>query len=69
MNLTVPTGNKDNPVEMVFQAQNRVVLNFYAAKRLALTLAQIIQHHEQEFGPIELNAAKRRVNPPAGGQG
>ena len=63
VNLTVPTGRKEDPVEMVFQANNRVILNCYAAKRLATTLAQIVQHHEQQYGPIELNPAKRRVSP------
>ncbi len=62
INLTVPTGRKEDPVEMVFQANNRVILNCYVAKRLAGTLAQIVQHHEQQSGPIELNAAKRRVD-------
>ena len=61
INLTVPTGRKEDPVEMVFQANNRVILNCYAAKRLAGTLAQIVQHHEQQYGTIELNPAKRRV--------
>ena len=64
INLTVPTGRKDNPVEMVFQANNRVILNCYTAKRLAGTLAQIVQHHEKQYGPIELNPAQRRVSPP-----
>ena len=46
---------------ILFQANNRVVLNYYSAKRLALTLGQIVQRHEQQFGDLKLNAADRTI--------
>ena len=50
---------KDQP-EITFQVNERVILNYYTAKRLALTLGQIIRQHEDQFGPLELDVAKRR---------
>jgi len=51
---------KDGEVRMVFHSDNRIVMNYYSAKRLAMTLSNIIRRHEQEFGELELNAKKRR---------
>ena len=60
LNLIRPTGNKEHPYELVFQANNRLIMSYYSAKRLAITLGQIVRRFEQQFGEIELNAAKRR---------
>ena len=64
LNLIRPTGNKDNPVEVVFQANNRLIMSYYSAKRLAIAVSQIVRRYEQQFGQIELNAAKRRTDQP-----
>lgn len=42
--------------EMVFKVRNQVILNWRGAKRLALTLANLIRQHEERFGEIDLNA-------------
>jgi len=60
LNLIRPTGNKEHPYELVFQVSNRLIMSYYSAKRLAVTLGQIVRRFEQQFGEIELNAAKRR---------
>ena len=60
LNLIRPTGNKENPVELVFQASNRLIMSYFSAKRLAVALGQMVRRYEQQFGEIELNAAKRR---------
>lgn len=52
-----PTPQGDQQV--LFQARQRVIMNYYSAKRLALTLSQIIRQHEQQFGELELDVAKR----------
>jgi len=62
LNLVRPTGNKDNPAELVFQANNRLIMSYFSAKRLAMVLGQIVRRYEQQFGEIELNAAKRRAS-------
>jgi hypothetical protein len=62
LNLIRPTGNKEHPYELVFQANNRLVMSYFSAKRLAIALGQIIRRYEQQFGEVELNAAKRRTD-------
>ena len=50
---------QDKP-EIIFQVNERVILNYYTAKRLAITLSQLIRRHEDQFGELELDVAKRR---------
>jgi hypothetical protein len=50
---------QDQP-EIIFQINERVILNYYTAKRLAITLSQLIRRHEDQFGQLELDVAKRR---------
>lgn len=40
----------------------RLIMNFYTAKRLLSALAMTLQRHEQTFGPIELDI-RRRAQP------
>jgi len=62
LNLIRPSGQQQQGVrEVVFQANNRIIMNYYCAKRLALALGHIIRRFEQEFGELELDAAKRRT--------
>ena len=42
------------------KASQRVVLNFFTAKRLLSALGMTIQRHEQTFGSIELDVRRRR---------
>ena len=46
--------------EVLFQANDRIVMNYYTAKRLAIALGQLVQRHEQQFGELKLNAQERR---------
>ena len=48
--------------EIIFQISDRVILNYYSAKRMAITLSQLIRRHEDQFGELELDVAKRRKN-------
>jgi Protein of unknown function (DUF3467) len=41
------------------KANQRVVLNFFTAKRLLSALGMTIQRHEQTFGSIELDVRRR----------
>ena len=45
--------------EILFKLNDRVVMNYYSAKRLAITLGQIIRRHEDQFGELKLNVAER----------
>ena len=62
MNLVAPTPQGQNQPEILFQISERVIMNYYSAKRLAITLSQLIRRHEEQFGELELDAAKRRKN-------
>ena len=55
-----PPRKDDNTVNCVFTVGDRVVMNYYSAKRLAISLGQQIRRYEDQFGPLELNVAKRR---------
>lgn len=59
INLVGPSQEKDVP-EIIFQVSNRVIMNYYSAKRLAITLSQLIRRHEDQFGELELDMSKRQ---------
>ncbi|MCK4601548.1 MAG: DUF3467 domain-containing protein, partial [Phycisphaerae bacterium] len=60
LNLLNPAAGQKNQGEIVFRVNDRIVLNYYSAKRLAITLSQLIRQHEEQFGDLELDVAKRR---------
>jgi hypothetical protein len=45
----------------------RLIMNFYTAKRLCSALAMTLQRHEGTFGNIELDVRRRAHIPPGGG--
>ena len=60
----------DEPAgEIVFQLSNRVIMNYYSAKRLVLTLGQLIRRYEDQFGELKLNVADRTGGGGTGGTG
>lgn len=52
-----PMGTGDKPVEI----NQRIVLNFYTAKRLLHALHVSVQRHEDVFGDIETDIQKRVI--------
>ena len=59
LNLLTPQNGQEQP-EIVFQINQRVIMNYHSAKRLALTLGQLIRRHEEQFGELELDVVKRQ---------
>ncbi|MFI3272026.1 MAG: DUF3467 domain-containing protein [Pseudomonadota bacterium] len=59
INQTLPSQEAGVSADMILQFNNRVILNHYTAKRLALSLLQSVREHEERFGVIELDVAKR----------
>lgn len=53
LNLPVQA-NPDQGQTMIFSVGSRVVLNWVAAKRLALSLHQAVDAFEQHYGPVEV---------------
>lgn len=60
VNVINPPTTEGQQPEIVFQVTNRVIMNYFSAKRLALTLGQLITRHEQQFGELELDVSKRQ---------
>jgi len=61
VNLVNPSQQQEGgSPEIVFQVNNRVIMNYFSAKRLALTLGQLIHRHEEQFGTLELDVSKRQ---------
>lgn len=65
MNMPVPT--PDNKPMLVFDVGSRVVLNWRGAKRLAISLGQVIRQFEEHNGEIPLNAPGQGGGGGAGG--
>jgi hypothetical protein len=55
--VVTPTGPE--PVNMT----HRVVINFVTAKKLAEVMRVVVARHEQAFGQIEVDPARRMRNP------
>ena len=52
MNLPMP--GQDNQPVLVFGVGSRVVMNWQGAKRLAISLGQVVRQHEERNGEISL---------------
>ncbi len=62
LNMVVPNPqgqNADVAGDILFQVNNRLILNYYTAKRLALSLGQIVRGYEEKFGELKLNVSDR----------
>lgn len=53
--VNMPTPTPDNKPMLVFDVSSRIVMNWRGAKRLAITLGQVIRQYEQANGEINLN--------------
>lgn len=52
----VPEGAKEKADgQITFTVGNRVIINYHTAKRLAITLGQIVRMREEQFGEIKLD--------------
>ena len=49
----------------VLNINQRVIMNFFTAKRLLGALHQAVHRHEQAFGPLEVDFRKRVASPPS----
>lgn len=62
MNLPVPGPNNQDPV-LVFSVGSRVVMNWAGAKRLAISLGQVVRQFEERSGEINLGQQQRSGGP------
>jgi hypothetical protein len=61
MNLPMPAQNNE-PV-LVFAVGSRVVMNWRGAKRLAISLGQVIRQFEERNGVIDLGQGQQQGGP------
>ena len=61
MNLPVP--GQDNRPALLFTVGSRVVMNWRGAKRLAISLGQVIRQFEEANGEIQLNPPQAKNAP------
>lgn len=62
LNMVVPNPqgqSGDIAGDILFQVNNRLILNYFTAKRLALSLGQLVRGYEEKFGELKLNVADR----------
>jgi len=60
LNVVRPASDQQEQPEILFKTSHRVILNYYSAKRLAITLSRLVRKHEDQFGELELDVANRR---------
>ena len=60
LNLVTPAQEQGAQPEILFKANERIVMNYFSAKRLALTRGQLIRRYEDQFGELQLDVAKRQ---------
>lgn len=65
--INLPTPTPDNSPALLFSVGSRVVLNWRGAKRLAISLGQVIRQFEEANGEIDLNATPGKNAGPGGG--
>jgi hypothetical protein len=61
LNLIGPAAQPQGQPQILFKVNQRVVMNYFSVKRLAITLSQLIRRHEEQFGELELDVTKRRA--------
>lgn len=57
-NPNTPPGQP--PQQMLFRVTDRVIMSYGNAKRLSLSLQQLIKRFEQQFGEIPVNAGPKK---------
>ena len=53
-NMPNPSAQQPGQPVMLFKVTDRVILSYSNAKRLAMSLTQLIKRHEQQFGEIQV---------------
>lgn len=58
--MNLPAPSPDNQPTLLFSVGSRVVMNWRGAKRLAISLGQVIRQFEEANGEIQLNPQPQR---------
>src|SRR4051812_34064439 len=55
-------GQAAGGAQLLFKVTDRVVMTYTNAKRLAMSLGQLIKRYEQQFGELPVQPGQRREN-------
>ena len=55
-----PNPQGGQQAQLLFKVTDRVIMNYSVAKRLAVSLSQLIKRYEQQFGEIAMQPGQRR---------
>jgi hypothetical protein len=59
-NMPNPNPNAPGGAQLLFKVTDRAILSYTNAKRLAMSLTQLIKRYEQQFGEINVQGGQRR---------
>ena len=59
-NMPNPNPNPQAGAQLLFKVTDRAILSYANAKRLAMSLAQLIKRYEQQFGEIPVQGQQKR---------
>ena len=62
LNVLNPASQQQEMPEIIFSIDQRIIMNYYSVKRLAITLSQLIRRHEEQFGELQLDVNARRTS-------
>jgi hypothetical protein len=63
LELGILSNDEVHPDDFTFEVTTRAYMNVIEAKKLAMTLNQLIDRYEQSFGNVELDPRKRMKKP------
>lgn len=58
--MNLPMAGPDNQPTLLFSVGSRVVMNWSGAKRLAMSLAQVVRQYEERNGEIQLQGGRQQ---------
>jgi hypothetical protein len=58
-NMPNPNPNAPGGASLLFKVTDRAILSYTNAKRLAMSLTQLIKRYEQQFGEIPMGGQRR----------
>ena len=59
-NMANPNNQGQQQQQLLFKVTDRVILTYVNAKRLAMSLGQLIKRYEQQFGELPLQPGQRK---------
>ncbi len=63
--MNIPMQMPDQPPMVIFNVGSRVIMNWAGAKRLAISLGQVIRQYEERNGEIQIQHQQQAQQPPA----